>query len=67
MEAVSWIFPLRHAADAMTQSIAPGTSGLAWGHLAVLLAWTLAGAIVLALRFRWEARETGHTARTSRK
>lgn len=67
VEAVSWIFPLRHAADAMTQSIAPGTSGLAWGHLAVLLAWTLAGAIVLALRFRWEARETGHTARTSRK
>jgi ABC-type multidrug transport system permease subunit len=67
IEAVSWLFPLRHAASAMTESIAPASSGLAWGHLAVLLAWTAAGAIVLALRFRWEARETGHTARTSRR
>jgi hypothetical protein len=62
VEAVSWLFPLRHAARAMTESIAPATSGLAWGHLAVLLAWTLAGAVVLALRYRPEAREPGHTA-----
>ena len=68
VEVVSWIFPLRHAASAMTESIAPGAAGgFAWGHLAVLLAWTLAGAIVLLLRFRWEARESGHTARTSRR
>ena len=68
VEVVSWIFPLRHAASAMTESIAPGAAGgLAWGHVAVLLAWTLAGAIVLLLRFRWEARESGHTARTSRR
>jgi ABC-type multidrug transport system permease subunit len=62
VEAISWLFPLRHAARAMTESIAPASSGLAWGHLAVLLAWTLAGAVVLVLRYRPEARETGHTA-----
>ena len=68
VEVVSWIFPLRHAASAMTESITPGAAGgFAWNHLAVLLAWTLAGAIVLLLRFRWEARETGHTVRTSRR
>jgi ABC-type multidrug transport system permease subunit len=64
VEAISWLFPLRHAARAMTESIAPASSGLAWGHLAVLLAWTLAGAVVLVLRYRPEARETGHTAAT---
>ena len=62
VEAISWLFPLRHAARAMTESIAPAGSGLAWGHLAVLLAWTLAGAVVLVLRYRPEARETGHTS-----
>ncbi|GAA2149310.1 ABC-type multidrug transport system permease subunit [Humibacillus xanthopallidus] len=62
VEAISWLFPLRHAARAMTESIAPASSGLAWGHLAVLLAWTLAGAVVLVLRYRPEARESGHTA-----
>ena len=30
-----------------------------------LLAWTVVAAVVLARRFRWEARESGHTARTS--
>jgi ABC-2 type transport system permease protein len=65
IEAVSWLFPLRHAARAMTESIAPASPGLAWGHLAVLLAWTLAGAVVLLLRYRPEARASGHTARTS--
>ena len=67
MEAVSWFFPLRHAASAMTEAVAPEVSGsgLAFNHLAVLLAWTLAGAVVVALRFRWEARERAQTARTS--
>lgn len=56
LDAVSWFFPLRHATAAMTQALAPGTtgSGLALDHLAVLLAWTLAGAVVVWRRFRWE-------------
>ena len=60
VEAVSWLFPLAPRRRRDDRVHRPGAaSGLAWGHLAVLLAWTLAGAIVLALRFRWEARETG--------
>jgi ABC-2 type transport system permease protein len=57
LEAVSWFFPLRHASAAMTVALAPDLdgSGLALGHLAVLLAWTLAGALVLVWRFGWES------------
>ncbi|EWT02402.1 hypothetical protein N865_06100 [Intrasporangium oryzae NRRL B-24470] len=78
IEAISWFFPLRHAASAMTQAVAPDLtgSGLALDHLAVLLAWTVVGAVVVALRFRWETSEAatrpgrrrpvaGQTARTS--
>ncbi len=57
LEAVSWFFPLRHASAAMTVALAPELegSGLALGHLAVLLAWTVAGALVLVWRFGWES------------
>ena len=56
LEAVSWFFPLRHASAAMSEALAPSITGtgLAWTHLAVLLAWTVAGALVLARRFGWE-------------
>ncbi len=55
LDAVSWFFPLRHASAAMSEALAPGAAaGLPLGHLAVLLAWTLAGAVVLARRFGWE-------------
>jgi ABC-type multidrug transport system permease subunit len=59
LDAVSWFFPLRHASSAMTEATRPVVegSGLAWGHLAVLLAWTLAGLVVVVLRFRWESTE----------
>ncbi len=60
IETISWMFPLRHASAAMTEAIAPDLtgSGLAFGHLAVLLAWTVAGAVVVARRFRWESSES---------
>ncbi len=56
LEAISWFFPLRHASAAMSQALAPEItgSGLALGHLAVLLVWTLAGVLVLLWRFGWE-------------
>lgn len=59
LDVVSWVFPLRHAASAMTESVAPDAvgSGLAWGHLAVVLAWGVAASVVVGLRFRWEAAE----------
>lgn len=67
MEAISWFFPLRHAAAAMTEATRPDVtgSGLALDHLAVLLLWTAAAAVVVALRFRWEAQEPSRTSRTS--
>jgi ABC-type multidrug transport system permease subunit len=69
LEWVSWFFPLRHASAAMTEALAPDVTGtgLAFGHLGVLVAWTAVAAVVLSRRFRWEARESGHTARTSRR
>jgi ABC-2 type transport system permease protein len=53
VEAISWFFPLRHAAAAMSEAISADVTGtgLALGHLAVLLAWTLAATVVVALRF----------------
>ena len=59
VEALSWVFPLRHAARAMTSTLAPDVAGtgLAFDHLAVLLAWTAVGLVVLAVRFRWENSE----------
>lgn len=69
LEWVSWFFPLRHATAAMTAALAPDVAGtgLALDHLAVLLAWTVAGLVVLSVRFRWEAGAPGHTARRSRR
>lgn len=57
LEAVSWFFPLRHASAAMSAALAPGSTGagLAVDHLAVLLLWTVAGALVVARRFSWKS------------
>ena len=65
IDTIGWIFPLRHAANAMTTAVNPTItgSGLSWDHLAVLLAWTVAGAAVLAWRFRWVNSESGTTSR----
>jgi len=60
LDAVSWFFPLRPASAAMSTALAPqlSGSGLALGHLAVLLAWTLAAGAVLRWRFSWESMES---------
>ena len=59
IDAIAGFFPLRHAARAVTAAVDPNVtgSGLEWGNLAVLLAWTAAGAVVVAMRFRWESSE----------
>ena len=69
LEWVSWFFPLRHASSALTEALAPGVTGtgLAFDHLGVLVAWTVVAAVVIARRFHWEARESSHTTRTSRR
>lgn len=52
LDAISWIFPLRHAVRAFSEAMAADASGvvLGWDHLAVIVAWGLAGALVT---MRW--------------
>ena len=53
LDRISWFFPLRHATGAMTTAAANPVvgSGLSWDHLGAMLAWGLAGLIVVAWRF----------------
>ncbi|MBW3603839.1 MAG: ABC transporter permease [Actinobacteria bacterium] len=58
MDAVGWIFPLKHFANAVADGVNPTIpgAGFFWDHLAVMAAWGVAGAVV-ALRFwTWEPR-----------
>ncbi len=52
LDLVSYVFPLRHAVNAFSDAMAPDASG--WvidvGHLAVVLAWGVAGLLVT---LRW--------------
>jgi ABC-type multidrug transport system permease subunit len=61
---VGWFFPLRHFADAMSDAFNPFLpgNGFAGGHLAVLLAWGLAGVLVAARWFTWEPRPASRVA-----
>lgn len=58
LDAVSWSFPLRHAVHGVADPFAVGATGSGFdvGHLAVILAWTVAGALVAVKRFGWEPR-----------
>jgi ABC-2 type transport system permease protein len=61
LDRISWFFPLRHATGAMTTAAADDLvgSGLSWDHLGPLLAWSLAGLVVVASRFSWVNRQAG--------
>jgi ABC-2 type transport system permease protein len=51
------LFPIRHFFEAFFSAYVPaGGGGLAWGHLAIVAAWGVAG-LLLAIRFfRWTPR-----------
>jgi ABC-2 type transport system permease protein len=51
-------FPVRHLIVAMFATFDPRrrSVGPDWSHLAVLLAWGVAGLVVALRRFRWEPR-----------
>lgn len=58
MDTIAGVFPVKPLFDGLLTAFDPNTTGagFAWGDIAVLAAWGLAG-IVLALRFfRWEPR-----------
>ena len=53
--AVASVFPVRPLAQALLEAYDPATTGagFAWGHLAVVAAWGVAGLAVAARRFKW--------------
>jgi ABC-2 type transport system permease protein len=57
MDVTGSLLPLKHFARAMAETFQPGAGpGFSPGHLAVLAAWAVGGAIVTRLRFAWQPR-----------
>lgn len=52
------LFPVKHFSEALQASYNPYTdgAGFEWGHLAVVAAWGIAGALVAVRFFTWEPR-----------
>jgi ABC-2 type transport system permease protein len=52
------LFPIRHFFEAFLAAYDPATSGAGfeWGHLAVVVAWGIAGLLVALRGFRWAPR-----------
>jgi ABC-type multidrug transport system permease subunit len=58
LDAISWVFPLRHAVTAFVNATSPDATGLVLDptHLGVVVAWGLAGVAVVLTRFSAEPR-----------
>jgi ABC-2 type transport system permease protein len=58
MKFIGSLFPIRHLFQAFLTAFDPFTAspGIAWGHLAVLAAWGVAGGIIAARTFQWTPR-----------
>ena len=68
LSIVGGIFPLKAFANAMAEAFNPFTAGagFAWSHLALMVAWTVGGAVVATRRWTWETpRTSSRTARVS--
>ena len=52
------VFPVKHFAAALQTAFHPDTTGAGfeWGHLAVIAAWGVAGAVLAVRFFSWEPR-----------
>lgn len=53
LQHVAQAFPLQHLVAALGRGFVPGSTGVAWGDLAILAAWGLGGLVVALTRFRW--------------
>ncbi len=62
LSAIGWLFPLRHFSVSLAATARPDAAalGFAWGHLAVVVLWGVAG-LVIALR--WFACDTSGETR----
>jgi ABC-2 type transport system permease protein len=60
MVSVAAIFPINPLFESMLATFTPGTAapGIAWGDLAVVAAWGVAGAVAAAFTFRWAPRRS---------
>lgn len=60
MVRVAAVFPINPLFEAMLATFTPGTAapGIAWGDLAVVAAWGVAGAVAAAFTFRWSPRRS---------
>lgn len=50
---IAQVFPLQHLVAAMGRGFLPGSPGIAWGDLAIVAVWGLAGFALALNRFRW--------------
>ena len=52
---VASVFPIKHLAEALLEAFEPGASapGIAWGHLGIVAAWGIVGALAATFTFRW--------------
>jgi ABC-2 type transport system permease protein len=55
---IAQAFPLQHLVAALGRGFLPGTHGVAWGDLAILAVWGVAGLIAAIVRFRWTPAAT---------
>jgi ABC-2 type transport system permease protein len=53
---IAAIFPVRHLVDAALEvfDLRPGGGTIAWGHLAIVTAWGIAGAAIATRWYRWD-------------
>ncbi len=54
LSTIGWLFPLKHLVNAVGDAFNPFLpgNGFAWGHLAVIVGWGLAGAVAAAWLLR---------------
>lgn len=53
LQQIAEAFPLEHLVAALDRGFLPGSTGVAWGDLAIVAAWGLAGLALALNRFRW--------------
>jgi ABC-2 type transport system permease protein len=59
LQTIAEAFPLQHLVAALDRGFLPGSTGLAWGDLAIVALWGLAGLVVALRRFRWVPAAAG--------
>jgi ABC-2 type transport system permease protein len=53
LQRIAQAFPVQHLVAALGRGFLPSSTGVAWGDLAILAGWGLAGLAVALTHFRW--------------